>query len=242
MVDYVDTEYERGLYREYVEAREMKLDHFADRLRRISPALPRGGALLDVGCSCGYFLETAARHGYDVHGVEFSKTAISAADPSVRSRIIQGSLEELPLDHRSHYDVITAFDLIEHLDQPKQFLARASELLKPGGKLVLSTPDAGHFLRYVMGSRWPMLQPMQHLSIFSDKTLRVALHETGYTEVRVETAYKTISYEYLFNQLRLLMPLTYSAARVASVLLPSRFMRKYRRVNIGELLAIATMS
>lgn len=65
MISYADTEYEAGVYREYVEAREMKLQHFRRRLERLLPRVHRG-RLLDIGCSCGYFMEVAAASGFEV--------------------------------------------------------------------------------------------------------------------------------------------------------------------------------
>src|SRR5215831_13874986 len=185
MVSYADTEYEGGLYREYVEARDMKLDHFRTRMKRLSSRV-RKGRLLDVGCSCGYFLEVAAAAGFDVYGLEFSKAAIRAANPSIRSRILCSGIESL--NSEGEYDLITAFDLIEHLGRPKEFLRKSKQLLAPGGILALATPDAEHLLRYVMRSRWPMLQPMQHLTIFSHCALRIALEEAGFTQVSIEPA------------------------------------------------------
>ncbi len=73
----------------------MKIRHFEDRLGDIGDRV-KPGRLLDVGCSCGYFLEVAASRGFDVHGVEFSKSAIAAARPDVRDRIFQGTLENMP--------------------------------------------------------------------------------------------------------------------------------------------------
>src|SRR5215472_12701945 len=79
MVSYANTEYEDGVYKDYVEAREMKLEHFRRRLERLLPRVRRGW-LLDIGCSCGYFMEVAAASGFEVEGLEFSHAAISAAN------------------------------------------------------------------------------------------------------------------------------------------------------------------
>ena len=65
MVAWADSEYASGAYRDYVESRPMKIRHFEDRLADVG-ARVRPGRLLDVGCSCGYFLEVAASHGFDV--------------------------------------------------------------------------------------------------------------------------------------------------------------------------------
>jgi protein-L-isoaspartate O-methyltransferase len=97
MLSYADNQYEEGLYRDYVEAREMKLEHFRHRLEQL---LSRGhrGRLLDIGCSCGYFMQVAAENGFEVEGLEFSRAAIAAADPSVRSRISCSSVDTFDSD------------------------------------------------------------------------------------------------------------------------------------------------
>jgi len=237
MLSYADTEYEGGLYKEYVEAREMKLDHFRYRMRLLAPRVSKG-QLLDVGCSCGYLMEVAAEAGFDVHGLEFSKAAIAAAAPSIQPRIRRSSIEGL--EGEQQFNLITAFDLIEHIERPGEFLSNARQLLLQGGTLAIATPDAGHFLRHVMGSSWPMLQPMQHLTIFSREGMRIALEEAGFKDIAFQDATKTLTYEYLTNQLRTLTPSLFSVMRTIGKAIPDSVMRKYRHVNIGEFMAIAT--
>jgi 2-polyprenyl-3-methyl-5-hydroxy-6-metoxy-1,4-benzoquinol methylase len=238
MLNYAETEYAEGVYGEYVGAREMKLAHFAARMDLMRPRV-RVGTLLDVGCSCGYFMEVAMREGFEVRGLEFSQHAIDAARPEVRARIIRTSVNELSGEHEQAYDVITAFDIIEHLERPLEFLQHARRLLRPGGVIVISTPDADHWLRPLMGARWPMLQPMQHLTIFSRKSMRVALDTAGFQTEVIETAHKILSYDYLINQVRPLNPLLFSLLRGATRVVPAAMMRRQRQVNIGEVLAIA---
>jgi 2-polyprenyl-3-methyl-5-hydroxy-6-metoxy-1,4-benzoquinol methylase len=237
MLRYAEAEYADGGYHEYVSAREMKLEHFRRRMASIRPRLPKG-RLLDIGCSCGYFLEVAAREGYDVQGVEFSENARAAASPEIRARIWRGSLDSLP-SGSARFNVITAFDIIEHQERPLDFLREARRLLVRGGVLVLSTPDAGHWLGLLMRSHWPMLQPMQHLTIFSRRAVEWALGETGFGQVAVETAYKVVSGEYLLGQVRTVSPAVHAVVGIAARLLPRTAMLEYRRVNIGELLAVA---
>jgi 2-polyprenyl-3-methyl-5-hydroxy-6-metoxy-1,4-benzoquinol methylase len=236
---YADTEYEAGgLYREYVRAKPMKLEHFRRRLTAIQTHLPKG-RLLDVGSSCGYFLEVAAEAGYDVQGLEFSKNAIAAAAPHIQPRISRARVDEIAGEREGSYDVITAFDIIEHLERPLVFLAQARRLLGRDGRLVLSTPDASHWLRYVMGARWPMLQPMQHVSLFSGQALRMALTNTGFRTTILGPAHKVLSWEYLIGQVSALNPLLHSTLNRATRLIPRRTMQAWRDINIGELLVIA---
>ena len=107
---------------------------------------------------------------------------------------------------------------------------------------MISTPDTGHFLRFLMRSRWPMLQPMQHLFLFSRQALARALRAEGFEDVSVDTAYKTLSVEYLINQIKPLNPLLSRALDTLTRVVPASVLRKYRRINIGEILAVARRS
>jgi 2-polyprenyl-3-methyl-5-hydroxy-6-metoxy-1,4-benzoquinol methylase len=240
MGDYADAEYGAGgLYRDYVDARDMKLAHFSERLRLMRPHVTPG-RLLDVGCACGYFLEVAERDGFDVRGVESSQNAIAAASPQIRPKITHASLDVVAAEEDGGYDAITAFDVLEHLERPLEFLAQARRILRPGGHLAISTPDADHWLRPLMGARWPMLQPMQHLTIFSRKSLRLALDTTGFADIVVQPTHKVVSYEYLIHQVRSLNPAIFAMLTATMRVVPGGVMRHYRKVNIGEVLAIAT--
>jgi 2-polyprenyl-3-methyl-5-hydroxy-6-metoxy-1,4-benzoquinol methylase len=239
MAAWADEEYASGAYHDYVAARPMKMRHFEQRLDDIGD-VGGSGRLLDVGCSCGYFMEVAKSRGFDVQGIEFSSSAIAAATPDIRTRIFQGKLEDMP--DKGPFDVVSAFDLIEHVHDPRAFLRRSAGLLRPGGVLLISTPDTGHYLRYLMRSRWPMLQPMQHLSLFSRKALAGALRAEGFETVRVETCYKTLSVDYLMNQVRPLNPVLSRMLDAVAAGVPSSVLHKYRRINIGEILAVCRRS
>jgi 2-polyprenyl-3-methyl-5-hydroxy-6-metoxy-1,4-benzoquinol methylase len=172
--------------------------------------------------------------------VEFTPGAIAAASPEIRSRIFEGVLETMP--DSGPFDVVSAFDLIEHVPDPRGFLGRCRGLLKPGGAIMISTPDTGHVLRYLMRSRWPMLQPMQHLFLFSSEAMERALAAEGFENIRVETAYKTLSIEYLINQIKPLNPVLSQALDILSRAMPASVLSKYRRFNIGEISAVARRS
>jgi len=105
---------------------------------------------------------------------------------------------------------------------------------------VVSTPDAGHWLRPLMGSRWPMLQPMQHVSLFTRAALARALERSGFRTVRIDPAFKVLSFDYLVGQLPTLNPRLHSIASAVNRLLPASVGHKWRAVNIGEILAVAT--
>ncbi len=238
MVSYADTQYREGVYRDYVAARDLKHEHFRHRLLEFGGRLPPPGRLLDLGCSCGYFLDVALESGYDAYGVEFSEEAIAAAQPATRQRIRRANVNDADGGHPHSYDVVTAFDIIEHVEDPVTFLGEIEGMLAPGGGVVVSTPDTGHFLRYLMGARWPMLQPMQHTTLMSRLGLRIALERAGFQEVAVTTARKTLTLEYLFEQVRDHNPALHAAYGVTRRIVPGAVRSHPLRINIGELLAV----
>lgn len=237
MRDHAEELYAAGVYGEYVGARELKLEHFRRRLARFADRVPRG-RLLDIGCSCGYFIEVARAAGYDASGVEFSRAAIAAAAPGIRERISNGNVNDLSALAAGSYDLVTAFDIIEHTEDPVDFLRQARRLLRKGGAIVISTPDTGHWLRPLLGCSWPMLQPLQHTVLFSRRAMATCLERAGFSVAATETAYKVLSLDYLFDQLRDYFPRTHGWYEQLRRRGPARLLRRPRALNIGELLAI----
>lgn len=242
MASYAANEYADGMYKDYLQAREMKLETFRRRLPDIQALMhtDRGKPkLLDVGCSCGYFIDVALDAGFDAYGVEFAQEAVNAASPAAKPRITHGNVNSIGREGSGTYDVVTAFDIIEHTEAPIDFLHMLRALLKPQGLIVLTTPDTGHFLRRLMGARWPMLQPLQHTFLFSKASMNRALRDTGFTEIQAKTARKSLSMDYLLNQVKSSNPMIYGLYRLIAPSIPSPIRQKARSVNIGEFLMTA---
>ncbi len=238
MVGYADQEYSEGLYKSYVQARGIKHLTFKKRLQKIA-ARARGKKVLDVGCSCGYFLDVALEQDYDAYGVEFSAVAISAAATETRARITQDDVNKIASLQASSFDIVTAFDVIEHTIDPIQFLQDLKKLLKPGGLLVITTPDTGHFLRPLLGKRWPMLQPFQHTVLFSRRSLAMALAKTGYGQVELMAAKKVLTPDYLAGQVKGYLPLATRLYQAVARVLPGKVRELPLAVNISEVMAFA---
>ena len=238
MAGYADQEYSHGVYREYIEARDLKYLTFHRRASRIESETA-GRRLVDIGCSCGYFIDVALEHGFDAIGIEFSSVAIAAASSQARPRIIQGDVNKLQAMQQASFDVVTAFDVVEHTLDPIQFLTQLRGLLKSGGLLVVTTPDTGHFLRSLMGKRWPMLQPFQHTCLFSAKSLRMALEQAGYGNVEIMPARKVLTPDYLIGQIKSYNPVISSLYNAVSKVLPKKLRDLPVSVNISEVMAFA---
>jgi cyclopropane fatty-acyl-phospholipid synthase-like methyltransferase len=239
MLDYADKEYsEGGVYKEYVDAKELKYATFRQRMKRIRP-MTKGSKLLDLGCACGYFIDVALEAGFDAYGVEFSPVAISYASDLAKPRIFQGDVNQLGADHQSSYDVISAYDILEHTLEPFAFLHQLRELLVPNGLLVITTPDTHHFLRPLMKARWPMLQPYQHTYLFSAKSLQIALEKSGYHDIQIVAAQKILTPDYLAEQVRSLNPTLSKLYNTAASVFPSKLRNLPIGFYIGEIMAFA---
>ena len=237
MAAFVDAEYEAGVYRDYVNARAMKLS----TMRRRLPVITRyadGPRLLDVGCAAGFFIEAALEAGFDPVGIELSPVAIGLARAEVQARITCGDVNTLLATDPRQFDVVTAFDIIEHTHDPAAFLNDIGRVLAPGGLLVLGTPDTGHWLRPVMRSRWPMLQPHQHTFLFSRPAMHDLLVARGYEPVLIEAGRKVLTVDYLFGQLRQTNPTLARFLDQAKRLLPASLRHREIGVNIGEMFVL----
>src|SRR3990167_3053781 len=200
MMDYANDYYQAGVYNDYLNAKELKILTANIRLDAIAHYQP-GKKMLDVGCSAGFFLEAAQARGYEVQGIEFAAAAIERAAPSVRDKIVNGDVHQELGRWQQNLDWVSAFDIIEHTHDPVKFLADIKTILRPGGLLVMSTPDTGHFLCRLMGANWSMLQPLQHTVLFSRSAMRKMLESQGFTAIRIQSTHKYLTFSYLAKQL-----------------------------------------
>ncbi len=235
---YVDDQYASGVYHDYVAAGKLKALTFARRAARLAGRV-NGGRLLDVGASCGYFVEAALNAGFDAYGVELSAEAIAQAPPSVGGRLTLGDVNAIDAAAGARFDVITAFDIIEHVFAPLAFLHDIRRVAKPGSLIAITTPDAGHVLRYMLRGRWPMFQPMQHTVLFSRRSLRLALSTAGYDDITLGPATKTLTADYLAGQVDMYVPALVKVYRAAARVIPERLRAFPLDINIGEIMAIA---
>jgi 2-polyprenyl-3-methyl-5-hydroxy-6-metoxy-1,4-benzoquinol methylase len=161
----------------------------------------RDKTLLDVGASFGHFLAVARDH-FRVTGIEISRHAVqwSVDHFAVDSRI--ASLYELPADLPKAFDAITAWDVIEHVEDPRGALAVVRDRLVSGGWLFLSTPDAGSLMARVLGRHWYYQDPIQHIHLFSRANLHRLLREAGFAVVATKYLGRRYRVSYVVNRLR----------------------------------------
>ncbi len=234
MKEYVEADYRDGLYKKSLEGHDFKLHTFERRIKLLKKYIPTG-KLMDLGCSSGFMVEVALKAGYDAWGIEIAEWAVKAAAPEIKDRIQQGDINLLS---SGSYDILTAFDILEHTRQPLEVLKQWAGLIRPGGFLMIATPDTNSILRLLMGSRWPMLQPFQHTFLFSRSHFGDLLCKAGLKTREITTATKVMTPEYLMVQLQRYFPRTMRTGLAVGKALPFLFKRPIT-FRIGEFLAVA---
>lgn len=238
MKKYLEKAYEDGIYKDYSNARKLKIKTGQVRLKIIEDYNVPGKLNADIGCSTGSFMEAALDFGYKVTGYELSEKAISLSPDFIKPNIIQADVNEHLDGKLLKYDLVTAYDILEHMQNPKLFLFNLKQALSSGGVLAISTPDTSHFLRKIMRSSWPMLQPMQHTVLFSKTGLSVLLEDLGFCEVKVFPGQKVLTLRYLFNQVIDTTPHLKWLMKIGLTILPKFLLNKEIIFNISEMFVL----
>jgi len=149
-----------------------------------------GGKLLDVGCGPGVFLSLAKERGWDVTGVDVSPFAVSYASGSLGHNAIAGELEEVGFPEK-YFDVVTLWDVIEHLPAPIRTLREVHRVLKDDGLVFVDTPNERSLLKVLSRATYCLtagkfryaaskMYHQWHLSYFTGRTLHIALSKAGF--------------------------------------------------------------
>ena len=139
-----------------------------------------GKSILDVGCGYGSFVDAALGQGYNVRGIELSQSAVNIAQGfDLPVEILDFFSAEI---ENSSTDILTMFEVIEHVPQPIQFLQRAEHVVKPNGLIYLTTPNFNSIDRRVLGNNWKVFH-VEHLTYFTPATLLKAIRTNTELEV-----------------------------------------------------------
>ena len=138
------------------------------------------GTLLDVGCGVGRFCRAACAKGWSVRGIDVSRTAIEAGRQDVPFPMAVMAIEELARGTEK-FDVVTSFEVLEHLAEPRQFIGHIARVLKPGGRFFCTVPNIeSPSVRHATRQDWV---PPVHVLFFDRHSLRELLLRAGMTDV-----------------------------------------------------------
>jgi 2-polyprenyl-3-methyl-5-hydroxy-6-metoxy-1,4-benzoquinol methylase len=163
---------------------DLTLRRFGELLDRLEP-YRQTGRLLDVGCGDGHFLAAARDRGWTTYGSEYGD--------GPRERARQRGLDVRPApfaaapDEMGAFDVVTSIEVIEHVPEPRDEVARMVALVRPGGCLYVTTPNFNSLSRRILGPRWRVIEYPEHLNLFTPRTLDYLLTRAGLEKAELRT-------------------------------------------------------
>lgn len=230
-------------YANYASEAALYLKTFRRRMKFVARHVPPGGRILDVGCAAGYFLRVTKDAGHDVFGVEVSPAIATEAIQALGAdRVWVGTLGSLPPDRPGcapeSFDLVTMWDVVEHVPDPQALLEQARAMLRPGGKLIVETQNVDSRFAKLLGRRWHHFKHEEHIYHFNQKTIRRLLDQAGFAVESMTSGYagKYVSFGFIAERASRLN-------RVASLLLSP--LGWFKRANVylnfhDEMVVVAT--
>jgi len=215
-------------------SKQMKIDTFQLRLNQIQKHV-KSGKVLDIGCATGFFLEAAQSRGFDPYGIEFSEYSSKFAKKKFgENAIFNGKLEDCDFPE-AMFDVITMFDLIEHVRVPTDILAKAAKLLKPDGIIMITTPHSKSRSNKMMGTRWTHYKK-EHFFYFDKTSLDYIAKENNLEMIFSGSSKKALNVYYLQSQFNVYKHWLFTPLiNFAYAILPKSLASKNFHIEIGEI-------
>ncbi len=188
-------------YIDYDKDKEAMKDVFVGYIKRIDDLFrnkedKKKIKLLDVGAATGYFMDIARGNSFDVTGIEISSDAVNKGKEKGLN-IFNGTMENFDPKGKK-FDVITLLDVIEHVPDPDNLILKCKDLLNKDGIIVINTPDSGSPYARLLGKRWHLIVPPEHLYYFNRKSLISLLRKNGFNIINSTTIGKKFTMEYVF--------------------------------------------
>lgn len=196
----IDRFYVDGYHdRRHMDGQRVNATINVELLRHFRPDLS-GVALLDIGSGYGFFLDKLRDSGARrIVGVELSQAQRKYSTEQLHLETL-GQMDDL--SRADQFDVITVFEVIEHIPEPREFVQRAIEHLKPGGSLIIGTDNFTSDVVRVLGQQFPKWIPHEHVSFFNSVTLKGMLEQSAYLKlaaVRSFTPWELLLRKLLFR-------------------------------------------
>ena len=145
--------------------------------------LSKDARVLDLGCGAGYFISVLSKEGVNYKGLEVASHLVDYCQTFHQLNVGDTPLEDEP---ENHYDLVTMFDVLEHLLNPIETFKTVSAKLKPGGYCVAYTPNV-HSIGYeLMGSKQNTLLPFEHLCFFDRRSIEFLAQKSGFVVEKIE--------------------------------------------------------
>lgn len=158
--------------------------NFLQKIRDVEKFCGKKGRLLDIGCALGFFVKVSLEQGFDAYGVDFSEYAVKEGRKILGDRIRWADVERgIPFEE-GFFDVVTAWDVLEHLKHPERFLKECRRALKIEGFLFATTLNYNSLMSKLMKERWRFIDPRYHLThMITPNEVKNWLAQAGLEEI-----------------------------------------------------------
>ncbi|MDP1802178.1 MAG: class I SAM-dependent methyltransferase [Bacteroidota bacterium] len=147
----------------------------------------KSGKLFDLGAGWGHFMLAGKELGYDVYGVEISEQPYLYCVNDLKLPV--DHIDFFEMDESKKFDIITMWDVLEHIDKADEFLAKCNKLTKPGGYLVLQVPQIDSYFAKRHKDNWKMMG-LDHVNYFGKETITRILANNGYEVVKIKSSFE----------------------------------------------------
>lgn len=191
---------EKDFLEEYLGEIESYREYFSGKVKKISKYIQKG-KLLDIGCGPGVFLEEMKKAAFTVLGVDMSAVVVDYCK-SKSLQVMRKSIYDSYFKNRK-YDIVSAFQVIEHTTDADKFIKKIYPLLRKNGLITLSTPDVDGFIAKIQGTKWFEYYNLEHNYFFTMESIKILLEKNGFEilELYVENGRK-INLSYVVGRLK----------------------------------------
>lgn len=145
------------------------------------------GLLFDLGSGWGHFLQTAQSSGYSVSGVELSEEPFKYSVEELKLPVQRADF--FTLNYTQAFDIISLWDVLEHIDRPVPFIIKCNQALTTEGIIVIQVPQIDSFIARRKKCNWNMMG-LDHVNYFSRKTLPKLLNECGFEVLEMRSSWE----------------------------------------------------
>jgi SAM-dependent methyltransferase len=223
----------------YADYLSDELEHRLTARRRVDrlDGASRRGRLLDVGAAAGFFIDEARARGWQAQGIDVSTDMSAWGRERLGLDIATNLFQDSDYAPES-FDAVTMWDYIEHSIDPARDFAKASQVLRPGGVLMLSTGDAASLVARLSGRRWHLLTPRHHNFFFTVDTLGRYLRGNGFEVISAKHPGAHYSLRYIVHKLGTMAPSSSSLRRLSEAVAARPLGERSLRLNLFDIATV----
>jgi len=175
-------------YKRYKDMKEMQRIYFPKSV--IEEKIQPKSKILDIGCAFGFFLKLCDEYNLETYGLDISDYAIRKAKKITKAKLYLRDINDmLDIFSDEYFDLVTMFDIIEHVKNPCDLLTEVHRVLKRGDKIVITTPNVNAIAKLLKGNQWVGFSDPSHLYLFTSDSLKFLVEKNGFIVIKLETIF-----------------------------------------------------